>query len=68
MVTAPVSDIEAGQMLVATTTNNGVILGRVAAVSSSEILLQTTTGYSQVAEKDISGSVILLIPFLGYAF
>jgi hypothetical protein len=68
VVTAPVSDIEAGQMLVATTQSGEVILGRVSAVSPSEVLLQTATGYSQVPNNEVSGSAVLLVPFLGYIF
>lgn len=68
VITAPVSQIEAGQMLIATTEDDQVILGRVAAQSDEEVLLQTSTGYSQVAESDVTGTVVVLVPFLGYIF
>ena len=68
VITAPVGQIESGQMLVAETSDSEVILGRVAAQSDNEILLQTATGYSQISEADVTGTVVVLVPFIGYIF
>ena len=68
VVIVPVSDIQDGQMLVGEKEKGDLVLGRVSAFGGKDVLLQTSNGYSQVADTAVKGSVILLIPFLGYLF
>lgn len=65
-VVAPVSSVEPGQLLVANLGSGGAAVGRVAAKADGIVLLQTDKGFTQVSQSEIQGSVVFVIPFLGY--
>ena len=65
-VVAPVESVEAGQTLVAKLGSGGATVGRVAATGEGIVLLQGDKGFTQVSESEIVGSVVAVIPFLGY--
>jgi hypothetical protein len=43
-------------------------IGRVAAITGDELLLQTDSGYIQVVSDKVVGPAILILPFVGYLF
>jgi hypothetical protein len=68
VITVPADKIQDGQMLVGENSDNALVLGRVSAFGGKDVLLQTSTGYSQIVTSSVKGSVVLLVPFLGYLF
>ena len=65
-VVEPNSKVEAGQTLVAKLGSGGTVVGRVAATGEGIVLLQGDKGFTKVSESEIEGSVLFVIPFLGY--
>jgi hypothetical protein len=55
-----------GQLVVATK-GDDVLVGQVAGIDSGQVLLQTGTTFTQVAEKSVFGSVSVIVPFIGLA-
>ena len=64
----PAETYNTGQLIVADTGNNSLAIGRVAAITGDELLLQTDSGYLQVISNKVLGPAILILPFLGYLF
>ena len=64
----PAENYNTGQLIVADTGKNSLAIGRAAAVTPDEILLQSDTGYIQVARDSVVGPSLLVIPFIGYLF
>lgn len=64
----PAEEYNTGQLVVADTGNNSLAIGRVAAETGGELLLQGDSGYIQVAESSVVGPSLLIIPFVGYLF
>jgi hypothetical protein len=64
----PAETYNTGQLIVADTGNNSLAIGRVAAITGDELLLQTDSGYLQVVSDKVTGPAILIRPFLGYLF
>ncbi|MEN9751898.1 MAG: hypothetical protein RLZZ600_945 [Actinomycetota bacterium] len=65
-VVAPESSVEVGQTLIAQTGSGKSVVGRVAAKGQGIVLLQGDKGFTQVNESEVEGSVLFVIPFLGY--
>jgi len=67
VLVAPISDVSAGQLVVA---NKGddVVVGQVAGVDSGQVLLQTGSTFTQVPERAVFGTVTVIVPFIGLAF
>jgi hypothetical protein len=65
-VVEPHGKIQEGQTLVAKLGSSGTVVGRVAATSQGVVLLQGDEGFTQVSESEVEGSVLFVIPFLGY--
>ena len=64
----PAETYNTGQLIVADTGNNSLAIGRVAAITGDELLLQTDSGYLQVISNKVLGPAILILPFAGYLF
>jgi hypothetical protein len=64
----PAETYNTGQLIVADAGNNSLAIGRVAAVTGDDLLLQTDTGYLQVVKSKVTGPAVLILPFLGYLF
>ncbi len=64
----PAEEYNTGQLIVADTGRNALAIGRVSAVTGDELLLQTDTGYIQVARDRVVGPSLLILPFVGYLF
>ena len=64
----PAETYNTGQLIVADTGNNSLAIGRVAAITGDELLLQTDSGYLQVISNKVLGPAILILPFVGYLF
>jgi hypothetical protein len=68
VVAAPASSYSQGATVVASQADGNVVAGRVAALSNNDLLLQTETGYTQVAKSNIIGTVVVIVPFIGQLF
>jgi hypothetical protein len=62
----PIDSLTEGQLVVATK-GDDVLVGQVAGIDSGQVLLQTGTTFTQVAEKSVLGSVSVIVPFIGLA-
>ena len=68
VVAAPTASYTQGATLVAKQTDGKVVAGRVAALSTNELLLQVDNGYVQVAKSSVIGAVVVIVPFIGQLF
>ena len=67
VLVAPVDKVSTGQMVVATK-GDDVVAGQVAGVDSGQVLLQTGSTFTQVAEKSVFGTITVIVPFIGLAY
>jgi hypothetical protein len=66
VVVQPVTQPEAGATVVAKLGDGGAVIGRVAAKGQGILLIQGAQGFTQVKESELEGSVVVVLPFLGY--
>ena len=67
VLVSPISAAESGLLVVAHK-GDDIVVGQIAGVDSGQVLLQAGSSFTQVDERSVFGSVVVIIPCIGLVF